>query len=68
MAANASASEIGHYAAGLLNLRDLAVPEPGVYGAIYNYGYVTSQLNDRHSNAIAQSADNIGWLRRCRRS
>jgi len=52
MAANANASEIGHYAAGLLNIRDLAVPDPGVYGALYNYGYVTSQINDGHGDAI----------------
>jgi hypothetical protein len=53
MAANAArAGEIGHYARGLMNIRDLAVPEPGLYGALYNYGYLTSQLNDRHGDAI----------------
>jgi hypothetical protein len=51
-ARSSGASEIGHYAAGLLNIRDLAVPEPGFYGAVYNYGYRTDQLNDRHGNEV----------------
>jgi hypothetical protein len=33
VAAGAGAGEIGHYAGGLMNIRDLAVPEPGLYGA-----------------------------------
>jgi hypothetical protein len=36
-AASAGAGEIGHYAGGLMNIRDLAVPEPGLYGALYDY-------------------------------
>jgi hypothetical protein len=35
-AGTARAGEIGHYAGGLMNIRDLAVPEPGLYGALYN--------------------------------
>ena len=30
-AGTARASEIGHYAGGLMNIRDLAVPEPGLW-------------------------------------
>jgi len=33
-AGTARAGEIGHYAGGLMNIRDLAVPEPGLYGAL----------------------------------
>jgi hypothetical protein len=33
------ASEIGHFAPGVLNIRDFAMPEPGFYGVLYNYGY-----------------------------
>src|SRR5262245_51271648 len=51
-AGTARAGEIGHYAGGLMNIRDFAVPEPGLYGALYNYGYLTSQLNDTHGNGI----------------
>ena len=36
---NAQASEIGHYAPGLLNIRDFVLPKLGIYGAIYNYFY-----------------------------
>jgi hypothetical protein len=51
-ASRASAGEIGHYAAGLMNIRDLAVPDPGFYTALYNYAYLTSQVNDRHGDEI----------------
>ena len=30
-ASAARAGEIGHYAGGLMNIRDLAVPEPGLF-------------------------------------
>jgi hypothetical protein len=48
----AGAGEIGHYAGGLMNLRDYFVPDPGFYGAIYNYGYTTDQLNDSQGNKV----------------
>ena len=35
-AGTARAGEIGHYAGGLMNIRDLAVPEPSFYGALYD--------------------------------
>jgi len=46
------AGEIGHFAPGVLNIRDFAMPAPGVYGVIYNYGYMTDQLNDPDGNEI----------------
>ena len=42
----AFADEIGHYAPGVINIRDLAMPEPGLYGAVYNFYYTTDRLND----------------------
>ena len=34
----AQAGEIGHYAGGFMNIRDFFLPpEPGFYGAVYNY-------------------------------
>jgi len=52
VAASAGAGEIGRYAGGVRNIRDFAVPDPGLYVALYNYGYLTNQLNDRHGDAI----------------
>ena len=47
------AGEISHYNGGVLNLRDFFVPpEPGFYGAVYNYYYTTDQLNGKNGNAI----------------
>ena len=47
------AGEIGHFVPGVPNIRDLAVPEPGFYGVIYNYGYLTTRLNDADGNKIS---------------
>jgi len=44
--------EIGHYAAGLPNIRDLVVPEPGFYGILYNYFYTSDRLNDSDGDEI----------------
>jgi len=46
------AGEIGHFAPGVLNIRDFVVPEPGIYGAVYNYFYMTDRLNDADGNEI----------------
>ena len=54
-AAGARAGEISHYNGGFLNLRDFFVPpEPGFYGAVYNYYYTTDQLNGKNGNKIDQ--------------
>jgi hypothetical protein len=43
-------AEIGHYAPGLPNIRDLIVPAPGFYGVLYNYFYLSDRLNDGDGN------------------
>lgn len=49
----AQAGEISHYNGGFLNLRDFFVPpDPGFYGAVYNYYYTTDQINDKNGNQI----------------
>lgn len=49
----ASAGAIGHYAGGLLNIRDFFVPaEPGFYGALYQYYYQTGRVNDLNGNEV----------------
>lgn len=46
-------AEIGHFVPGLLNIRDyFQPPEPGVYGAAYNYYYSTNRRNDDHGDKI----------------
>jgi hypothetical protein len=44
--------EIGHYAPGLPNIRDLVVPPPGVYSILYNYFYLSDRLNDGNGDEI----------------
>ncbi len=51
--APASAGQIGHYAGGLMNIRDFFVPtEQGVYGIMYHYYYQTGRLNDLNGNEM----------------
>jgi hypothetical protein len=50
MAMTATAGEIGHFVPGVANIRDLAVPAPGFYGVVYNYGYSTTRLNDANGD------------------
>jgi hypothetical protein len=45
-------AEIGHYPPGLPNIRDLVVPEPGLYGVLYNYFYTTDRRNDGDGDEI----------------
>jgi hypothetical protein len=45
--------EIGHYPPGLLNIRDFAMPAPGLYGVLYNYFYTSDRLNDGNGNKIS---------------
>jgi hypothetical protein len=53
LAAVPSAAEIGHFVPGLLNIRDYFLPpEPGVYGAPYNYYYSTDRRNDDDGDKI----------------
>src|SRR5436189_4817894 len=55
-AAAAYAGEISHFTPGLPNIRDLAVPEPGFYVVVYNYGYFTDRLNDSNGNKLSSVA------------
>ncbi len=48
----ANAAEIGHFAPGVLGIRDFSVPEPGLYGVLYNYYYSTDRLNDADGNRV----------------
>ena len=43
-----------HFAPGVANIRDYAVPAPGLYLAAYNYGYTTSTITDNSGNKISQ--------------
>ena len=58
--AAAHASEIGHDAPGVVNIRDFAVPEPGLYGVLYTYAYTTDRLNDADGNEIDSVTINPG--------
>jgi len=52
--------EIGHFGGGFLNIRDFFVPEPGIYGAIYNYYYTTDRLNDKNGDKVSSVTVNPG--------
>jgi hypothetical protein len=52
MVAAVIASAQDHYAPGVANIRDWTVPDPGIYGALYNYGLLTTSLNDANGNPI----------------
>ena len=54
------AGNSGHYVGGLMNIRDYFVPEPGFYGAIYNYGYSSDRYNDQNGNKISSITINPG--------
>ena len=56
----AHAAEIGHFAPGVLGIRDFAVPEPGLYGVLYNYYYSTDRLNDADGNRVDSVTINPG--------
>ena len=56
----AAAGEIGHFGPGVVNIRDFAMPEPGFYGVLYNYGYASGRLNDADGNRINSVTINPG--------
>jgi hypothetical protein len=45
-------AEIGHDVPGLLNIRDFAMPDPGFYGLLYNYFYLSNRLNDGNGDEV----------------
>lgn len=54
------AGEISHFNGGIENIRDYLVPEPGVYGVVYNYFYTTDRLNDNNGNKVNSVTVNPG--------
>src|SRR4029077_7896276 len=54
------AGEIGHFAPGVMDIRDYIVPEPGFYTAIYSNGYTTDRLNDPKGNKVDSVTINPG--------
>jgi hypothetical protein len=48
----AAAGEIGHFNPGVINVRDYVMPAAGLYGALYNYGYVSDELNDGSGSTV----------------
>lgn len=51
--ASSHAAEVGHYAGGLMNIRDFFVPqEKGFYTTIYNYYYQTGRVNDANGREV----------------
>lgn len=61
ISSNANASEIGHYAGGLPNIRDVIMPPaPGFYAALYYYHYSTDQLNNPNGDTINSILINPG--------
>src|SRR5688572_11074499 len=56
----ANAAEIGHFAPGVLGIRDFSVPDPGLYGVLYNYYYTTDPLNDADGNRVDSITVNPG--------
>jgi hypothetical protein len=41
-----------HYIPGTFNIRDFALPDPGFYGALYNYGYLTDDLRGANGTQL----------------
>ena len=52
--------EVGHFAPGVLGIRDYEMPAPGWYVALYSYKYSTTQLNDAEGNEINSITINPG--------
>jgi hypothetical protein len=46
------AGDSGHYVGGMMDIRDYFVPDPGFYGALYNYFYTTDRYNDQNGNRV----------------
>lgn len=52
--------EIGHYAPGVMGIRDFIMPAPGFYGALYSYKYTTQQVNNADGDEIKSITINPG--------
>lgn len=51
-AVSGEASELGHYAPGVMNIRDFIMPAPGNYYVQYNLYYAADTLKDKNGNSI----------------
>jgi hypothetical protein len=47
------AGDAGHFAGGMMDIRDYFVPDPGFYGALYNYFYTSDRFNDQQGNKVS---------------
>ena len=56
----ARAGELGHYAPGVLNIRDFFVPEPGGYALVYNVFYTTDTFRNRDGKKVDSITINPG--------
>lgn len=53
--------EVGHYAPGVMSIRDFIMPDqPGFYGALYSYSYITKRLNDADGEEMISVTINPG--------
>jgi len=52
LAGSVGASELGHFAPGLMNIRDFILPAPGNYYVQYNLYYAADTLKDKNGNSI----------------
>jgi hypothetical protein len=50
----ARAGDAGHFVGGMMDIRDYFVPpDPGFYGAVYNYFYTSDRFNDQNGNKVS---------------
>ncbi|HLX72483.1 MAG TPA: transporter [Verrucomicrobiae bacterium] len=49
----AHAGEIGHFNGGIMDIRDYFMPDPGIYGIVYNYYYFSDRLNNGNGDKIS---------------
>jgi hypothetical protein len=46
------AGDAGHFVGGMMNIRDYFVPDPGFYGAVYNYFYSANRYNNQYGDKV----------------
>lgn len=51
-AGSVHAWELGHYSAGLMNIRDFIQPAPGNYFLLYTLNYSSDTVKDRNGNSV----------------
>jgi hypothetical protein len=51
----AQAGEIGHFNGGVMDIRDYFLPDPGIYGIVYNYYYFSDRLNNGSGDKISSA-------------